>query len=77
MPLQSLQGTCKNKQNKQKLFILMKLLFSSMQTQYIKIKWPFSVCEKTGCFYVGLVDPIIFFHLLDSQMTFMDFYYLL
>ena len=53
--------TCKKKQSKQKLFILMKLLFSSMQTQYIKIKWPFSVCEKNnGCFYVGLVDPIMF-----------------
>lgn len=38
------------------------------------IKWPFSVCEKkTDCFHVGLVYPIIFYQLLDSQITFMDF----
>ena len=29
---------------------------------YLKIKWPFSVCEKkTDGFHVGLLDPIIFY----------------
>ena len=35
-----------NRTKQTKLFILMKLQFSRMQTQYIKIKWPFSVCKK-------------------------------
>ena len=55
----------------------MKLLFSSMQTQYIKIKWPFSVCEKNWLLLCWASGSNNFFHLLDSQMTFMDFYFLL